>query len=420
MLTHKSAIIALLLCAPSLFLLSPAHAAVHSHLYAAHPYTFGTRFERNHLTTIDAWITHGTTTHAHNAQQKKTNVLNMYGAHQMHQLGKNLANENLSDTSIDVLNALWHVIPTDDAYAQLKFEGKCAYTGGNVALSLNFTDAFFVGSDVPFYKLAIKSPTYTDITPTDAKNAEWLQFLNRFDTILQEEGLTRAATDVTGVGDISLFVGWTKSFDELENFNFFDATLRLGATLGTAEKKDQDKVFSIAPGHDGHKGIFASCDLAFGTSEWVSLGFHAHELFLFKKEKSMRVQSAHGQNGFIKLSKTTIDHSQGNTYEVGGHAKFEYDVASLFVGYTYCHKDKDTLVSKDTTLYPSDIINNDSMLQGWSMHTLHVGAEFDFSNEEQRLHPKVSFFYNYIVRARTVFLNNTYGGSAGLALTWDL
>lgn len=391
-----------------------------SQFFTSHPYSFGTRYERSSLTTVDVWVTHGSTTHARDAQRNKVNVLGTYGTHKMHQLGKNLVHEDLSDISIDILSALWHVVPTDDAYAQLAFTGECEHTGGALQLALNLSDAWFVGADFPFYKLAINNPKYTDITPTDAKNAEWLQFLANFDTILQEVGLTKTATSHSGMGDVVLYGGWTCSIDELDNLDFMDVTFRTGITCGNADAKDENKVFSIAPGHNKHKGFFVSADLVVGTSDWVSFGFHAHELFLFKRDVNIRLQSALGQNGFIKLAQAEVTRTPGNSYEFGGHGRFEYNCASLFLGYTYAHKGADSLISTDQTLYPSDVINSDTMLQGWSMHTLHIGAELDLANQNNKAHPRMSISYNRVLRARNAFLNHTVGGSAGIALTWDL
>jgi len=268
-------------------------------MYFAHPYQFGTRFERKGLLSLDGFVMVGNTSDARNATSSKTNILNMYGQHQMHQIGKNINESDITATSVDALNNLWRATKTDDDYAVLEFSGSSEYSGGSVLLEFNLTNEFFFGAELPFYKLEINTPTYTDKTPTDAKNAAWTNFLKNFDTILSDLSMDRAATKETGIGDVSAFVGWTRSVDELDNLDFLDATVRVGATLGTADAKNEDKAFSIAPGYDKHKGFFVSFDTAFGTHEHLSFGFHAKQLFLFKSTKTMRMQSAAGQNGFI-------------------------------------------------------------------------------------------------------------------------
>ena len=389
-------------------------------MYFAHPYQFGTRFERKGLLSLDGFVMVGNTSDARNATSSKTNILNMYGQHQMHQIGKNINESDITATSVDALNNLWRATKTDDDYAVLEFSGSSEYSGGSVLLEFNLTNEFFFGAELPFYKLEINTPTYTDKTPTDAKNAAWTNFLKNFDTILSDLSMDRAATKETGIGDVSAFVGWTRSVDELDNLDFLDATVRVGATLGTADAKNEDKAFSIAPGYDKHKGFFVSFDTAFGTHEHLSFGFHAKQLFLFKSTKTMRMQSAAGQNGFIKLGKGTATRNMGNIYEVGGFAQLEHSYLSAYTGYTYAHKGKDELIADNTNLFPSSIVNADSMLQGWSTHTVHVGVEIDLTDEKRRFHPKVSIFYNHIVRAKQAFLNHTFGGTLGFSVTWDL
>lgn len=403
-----------------LLALTQSHILTHPHMYFAHPYQFGTRFERKGLLSFDCWAASGSTTNGRNNINTVTDVLNIYGQHKMHQVGKNVSDANITATSVDALNNLWRATKTDDDYAVLEFAGKCEYVGGSASFEWNLTNEFFVGAELPFYKLEIKNPTYTDKTPTDASNAAWTNFLKNFDNILSDLSMDRAATKATGIGDVSTFIGWTRSVDELDNLDFLDATIRVGATLGTADAKDESKAFSIAPGYDKHKGFFVSFATSFGTHDYLSFGFHTKQLFLFKNTKTMRMQSAAGQNGFIKLGQGQATRNMGNIYEAGGFIRLERSYLSAYTGYTYAHKGKDEVIADNTTLFPSAVVNADSMLQGWSTHTVHVGIELDLTDESQKLHPKMSFFYNHIVRAKQAFLNHTAGGTLGFSITFDL
>jgi hypothetical protein len=387
--------------------------------YFAKPFHFGTRFERKGMFDINAYFMSGETNDGHNAAGDKVNALGIYGTHQMHQIGKNVTETNLSVTNKDILNTLWRNTITDSDYATLDFTGKVDYKGGAVSFGLNLSEEFFVSAELPFYSLEIKDPTFTDVTPTDAQDAEWVQFYNNIDAILSELSLSRTATKKTGLNDITLLCGWARSVEDLDNLDFIDVTFTFGGLLGTGAAKDEDKVFSIAPGYDKHHGMVIGFDTAFGAHEYITFGFHAKQILLLKKTKNMRIQTAPGQNGFIKLQKVSVERDMGNLYEVGGFFKLELKQAAIYTGYTYSHKDNDTLVADNAILYPSDNINSDTMLKGWGMHTATVGAEIDFTHTERTFHPKVSIFYNHVVKAKRAFLNHTTGGSAGIAVTFD-
>jgi hypothetical protein len=413
----------LFVSALSLLLLAPLGLLAHSNMYFASPYRFGTRFERKGLITIDTWGAHGNTKNGRDGNAKKTNILNIYGFEKMHQLGKNVSGQDITSTSVDVLNALWRNTPTtnDANYATLQFTGKCCYSGGGASFAINLTDEFFFGGEIPFYRIDMKDPTFVDKTPDADKDAEWNQFYALFDSILADVGLSRLGIKKSGIGDISFFAGWTRSTEELDNLDFLDATLRVGALFGTADAKDEDFAFSIAPGYDKHNGVFFGFDMAFGFAKHCSFGFHLNELFLFQKSKNMRIKSALGQNGFIKLAKANVKRDMGNIYEVGGHFKVDYETASFYAGYTYAHKGSDSLTAKNSTLYPGSTLNSDEMLKGWSTHTVHIGAEVDFANENKRnFHPKFGISYNHVVRARRAFENSTVVGSLGISITCEI
>ena len=406
----------------SLLLLIPFGLSAHPKMYFAHPYQFDTRFERKGLITVDSWIAHGNTTKGQNSLSKTTNVLNIYGSEKMHQIGKNVVGQGLGATNKTVLTTLWRNTPTsnDENYGTLQFSGKCNYTGGAVSFGFNITDELFFGCELPFYKLDIKDITFIDKTATVDQDAEWNQFYVLFDSILSDVGLSRLGIKKSGIGDISIYTGWTRSTEDLENLEFLDATLKFGVLLGTAAEKNEDFAFSVAPGYDKHNGVFISFDTAIGITENASFGFHLNELFLLKKSKTMRVKTALGQNGFIKLAKTKVERDMGNLYDIGGHFKLEYGRAAFYTGYTYAHQGGTSLTSQDSKLYPGSILNTDEMLKDWSMHTLNLGAELDFSNDEtQRIHPKCGICYNHVLRARRAFLNDTVAGSIGFSITFE-
>lgn len=388
--------------------------------YYAHPYESGTRFERKGLITLDGWGLYGSTRNGKDNDNRTVNVLQIYGNEKLHQVGKNVTGQNISSPNTDILDNLWRHTPTtnDGNYATLQFSGKARYAGGAVNLGINFTDSFFIGGQLPFYKLEIENPTYIDLTADADKDAQWNQFYGNFSSILSEVGLDITGHKRSGIGDAQVFMGWARSAEDLDQLDYLDATVKLGALLGTGTAKNQNKMFSFAPGYDKHHGVFLSLDTAFGFADYCSFGFKLQELFLFKRTKTMRIRSAAGQNGLIKLAKAQVNDKPGNVYEIGGYFKVEYDKVALFTGYSYDHKGAESLTAKNSVLYPSDVLNDDETMKGWSTHTLHVSAELDFTDDAtKQFHPKISISYNRILRAKRAFLNHTIGGSFGIAIT---
>lgn len=388
--------------------------------YYAHPYNFGTRFERKGLVTFDGFGLYGATRNAKDNNNKTVNVLQIYGNEQLHQVGKNVTGQNISSTNTALLDNLWRHTPTtnDGNYATLQFSGKARYAGGQIDLGINITNSFFIGAALPFYRLEIENPIYVDLTADADKDAQWNQFYANFSSILSEVNLDITGNKHSGLGDTQIFMGWARSAEDLDQLDYLDATVKLGALLGTAAAKNQDKLFSFAPGYDKHHGAFLTLDTAFGFADYCSFGFKLQELFLFKRTKTMRIKSAAGQNGLIKFTKAPVIAKPGNIYEIGGYFKIEYDKIGLFTGYSYSHKGTESLTAKNSALYPSDIINDDETLKGWSTHTLHVGAELDFTDAiTKQFHPKITVSYNRILQAKRAFLNHTLGGGFGIAIT---
>lgn len=391
--------------------------ASHYH-YAAPTYPFATRFERAGLFSIHGSVLHSSTKKAKNSSGENVDLFQMHGSDQLHLLGKNNQNNNLTDAQKTLLDNLWHVV-APAGYATLTRTGSITYTGGTLNTALNLTDQFFIGAEIPFYKIAIKQLSVVDSTPENLKDADWLAVYNNLNAICTNSGINLTDIYETGAGDAQIYCGWTRSADDLDNLDFLDATIKCGFLAGNAKAKDENKAFAIPMGYDKHKGAFISFDTAFGFGNYFSFGFHINQLFLFKKNKLMRLSTAEGQSGFIKLSSYKTERAMGNLYEVGGFARGELSVFSLSLGYIYGHKGDDLLTTDNSTLFPSDIINSDPFTKGWSMHTLHLGLDIDLTKEDNSFHPQFSVFYNHIVQGKRVFLNHTYGGQVGCMLTMD-
>ena len=408
-----------------LFLLSAAqtvsvHAFANPNLYYAQPFSDSSRPERRGLFSTSLWAVHGATTEGRDGTGAVTNVLGIYGVHKMYQVGRDVGGQTITDVAPGILANLWNVVATDDAYAQLAFTGRAVCATGALDVAFNLTPEFFFGASIPYYSVDIQNPVFTDLTPAAAQNAQWVQFLANFNAILAANNLNILGIKQTGIGDVAVYAGWTKNNEDAEDLDFADLTIRLGALLGNAQKKDQDKAFSIAPGYDGHKAFLADVALSIGANSIITLDFYAKLLAFFKQTLNVRMQTAQGQNGFIKLAKGSAERSLGSLYELGASVSCEVlEPMSVSLGYSYAHKGIDKLTAANATLFPAAIVNSDSMLQGWSHHVVHIGIDLNFTHNERAIHPHVGLFYNRVIKAHSSFFNHTVGGDFGLAITWN-
>lgn len=411
----------LLISLLGLFLVNNIAAEFNVHNYFAPIWTFESRPERKGLLTTEVWAVHGTTTKGKNLEGKTTGLLNILGAYKMHQVGRcNVPNGPIVDTPTNILNQLWNTIPVVDHYAELEFFGRCSFSGGAFNTAVNITEKAFIGMNVPFYKLAITDITWKDITPEAGQDAAWIQFKNHFYEILALNGLAIESSVTKQVGDMLAYIGWTLNNEGHDQLDFVDLTVKIGMLLGNDQKRNLSSVFSFPGGYDGHKGMIFDCNLGLGMNNRIGIDLHAKGIVFLNQTKEARMQTAAGQNGYIKLAKGIADHNPGNIYSVGGALKIDtFDQVSLVCSYLYNHRQKDKLTPKDVIVFPPEIVNSDSELHGWSMHTLGFALDLDFSNYENKYHPRASLHYNYIVKGTKIFLNNTVGGRLALAITAD-
>jgi hypothetical protein len=366
---------------------------------------------------LNGWALHGNSKDGADNAGKKTNVLNIYGAHKMHQIGANIPTTVPITAQETALQNLLVPNATDN-YAQFEYNGKVHYSGALLEVGLNFTNEIFMTCTVPYYKVQVDAITQTDLTAIP--NANWNQFLAHFDGIMTTYDLDLTNFKEDGIGDIGVYLGWTKNNDDSEDLDFIDATIKIGGLLGNAKKKNPDKIFSLAGGYDGHHGFVTDINLAMGSNERLALEIFGQYIYLFKRNLNVRMQTALGQNGFIKLLKGAAQRNPGNLYQFGGRLKFDAMESMTFsTGYHYAHQSKTTLAATDSVQFPTAVVNDDSMLADWSMHVFHVGMDLDFTHQDRRVHPRAGISYQHVVKARNAFLNHSVGGNLGLSVTFN-
>jgi len=405
-----------------------------AHFYSTCPMWEEPRFEKDYLGSFDVTIFTGSACEGHGVEecnpicsqsQYETPLLDIYGRHNMHLLGENVPGKDLTlFTDITLTNL--SLIPSRNEFGHLSFCGKFENWQTYFTYTQNIKRGFFFQIDLPVRSLEISCIGYRDLSPSEPEipninNPTWQSFLTIFDDILTQYNLNICDYKCTHVGDLSLLLGWTKNHEKTEVFDFVDVTIKGGVLCPTGAKRNPNKVFSLPNGYDGHWGFPFSFDIAFGAYEWLTMGVHLETIILTKKAKELRMKTALGQSGFIKLAKGCATVRPGPIVRCGLFAKADHFAAGLsfLIAYSYARKGDDRICPSNTQVFSSLIAESDEMFREWKMHTVHFKAEYDFTRENSRVGTRFGIFYNVYARGQRTFQTSTVGANVGFDVSLD-
>jgi hypothetical protein len=420
----KSKIFIVLLSAAPLFGLDEAF------FYRATPLFEPTRIARRGLTTVDMSLSYGSTKHARpgKALERTVSTWDCWGLHVMQQLGVGVPGKNLSNPLDFLLEQLElersRIVQqrcTFEEWATFAIDGRLRIVEAALSGYYSITDNFFVHANLPLRVFLVGCPCFIDRSPTDditpnAQTPLWLAFQNSFDAILARYNLSREPSNTIGIGDLSLYAGFTCNYQESKHLDFVDITLQIGVIAPTGKKKNPDKLFSFATGYDGHVGIGMLGDIAFGFYDWLTFGAHINVIGFFDRSDCIRIKTAMHQSGIIYLAKEKAKIQRGTQINGGIYAKADHVAAgfSATLGYSFAQKNSDTVTPCNTTLFSSSIASSEGSRLSWKMHTIHLNAEYDFSRKSWPVGPRVALFYDAQVAGRRVLKTNMVGGAAGI------
>lgn len=395
-----------------------------SHFYRA-SYFFGEpRFEKPWLTSLDATMAGGSSSHSRSCCKDKTTLLNIYGLHNTHKLGVAVPGKDATN-ALDILLDDLAALDERDSFAQLRFDGTFKIKEAQFMLTQNLSHGFFTNMHVPVRRLSIKEPDYVDQSPHDnatlsSSNPTWQNFLDNFDNILVSYNLNRCAIRTSGIGDTTLVLGWTNNYQKTKKWDFVDTTLQAGVLIPTGKEKNEDVVFDLPLGYNGFYGVPVNFDMSFGIFDWITLGTHFDATFFLSKTKDVRMKTALAQNGFIKLAKGTATVRHGKLFNAGTYVKADHVAGglSLLFAYNYAHKMQDSVTPHDTATFNKTIVETDGIYRPWKVHTLNFLLEYDFTKEGDPFGPRVGLFYNNQVGGKRAFNTNMIGANVGVEIDW--
>lgn len=404
----------------SLALISGLRAIDNPHFYRATYFYGEPRLGKNNLSSWDVTLAHGSTNQGRNGNGGKTCLLNIFGHNNMLALGEGVPCKSTTDP-LDIALINLARLPSRGTFGQLIFNGTFSITEANIFFTHNFNCGLFVEAHMPIRNLQLSDICFKDLSPTDAtcpniNTPEWQTFLTLFPQILHKYGLSLASIHHKGFGDASFLLGQTWNYQETEELDYIDFTIKGGILIPTGSTQNENLVFDIPLGYNGHIGIPLSLDLSFGCYDWLTFGVHGGILPFLHRLHTLRLKTNVNQNGFIKLAKGCASVRPGTIFEAGGYIKADHLCRglSLLFAYSYARQNGTTVNPRSTGIFVPDVVCTDQLYRGWNMGTLNFIAEYDFSKEGCIFGPRVGLFYNRIINGKRIFDTNMVGGSLGL------
>jgi len=213
----------------------------------------------------------------------------------------------------------------------------------------------------------------------------------------ESSGLLLSCCSQLRPGDVDILLGWAYNYEETEYLDYIDTSLQIGALVPTSTLYNPDHPFDLPTGYNKHAGIPVIFDCSLGLYEWLTAGFHVDSVFLFDKKR--------------KESNHCICEKLGNVFDFQIYGKADHFCGglSLLLGYSYARQEE----GSKTKCLPLPL------REGWSMHTMVFLAEYDWADYDVPSAPRISFFYNKIIRGKNIINTTMKGTYVGVDCSWN-
>lgn len=396
------------------------------HFYRATNMFLEPRLEHDYLSTFGATLGGGNTTKGRSADNAIVPLLDIYGTHNIQLLNVNTIYTDPDNPYNLLLNNLAQ-LPTRPGFATLSIDGSFDIIESNLSFAQNLSRGLLLFFHLPVRRLKISDIKITDLSPNDQifpnrNTPEWQQVLQVFNPLLTHYGINRCPTTSTGVGDLTSMVGWTHNYQETTTIDYIDYTVMTGFLAPTGKQRDENKLFSLPTGYNGHWGFPLCAMVSVGWYEWVTVGGYLNSLFFVNKDRTMRLKTDPAQNGIIKLACGDVSVHKGPLVNTGIYFKADHvgHGFSVTSAYSFASQTKDQLTPKSPGFFDRAIINTDSTIAKWNMHTFNFALEYDFTREGKKVGNRIGLFYNLQVAGARTFNTNVTGGTYGLDISWKM
>jgi len=280
---------------------------------------------------------------------------------------------------------------------------------------------FWIGAFIPAYNARLKNVVWTDLTQSVTAEDTYAKenITNAFHANVDRlgQGLNLKDWEKAGLGDFSVVGGWTGKFVQYKPWlKRVDTSVKVGVTLPTGAKKDEDKIMSVAFGNDGTVGLIVGAGLDMNFKHWFDAGVEVEFMHLFNNTRERRIKTHSQQTELLLLKKTSVNIDHGFTQKFNLYVEPKlFKGLSLRLAYQHIKQGGTTLyvVSND---YSSTTANTAEGIKEWTTHNVILQAKYDMATQEKnKRRPQLSVYFNQPFNGR----RSVQTGSVGCGVTFD-
>ena len=221
-----------------------------------------------------------------------------------------------------------------------------------------------------------------------------------------------------GVSDLVCLLSYYYDFKQMkEHLKNVRLTTRVGLSIPSGSKKDEDKVFSLPMGNDGAWGVPIALAIDLDFIYNIRAGLEFEMFFLSDDERVRRLKTDENQTDFLVLNKGKATKSFGSTWKFNLFLQAQrfFKGLSAMVAYQFLKHDDDKLTAQSNN-FNYHVINSAESLKEWGTQNFVFQLNYDFFNECKKswFKPQISFFYKLPVSGKRVINAQTFGGQIAL------
>lgn len=227
-----------------------------------------------------------------------------------------------------------------------------------------------LGFYLPYYRMELSNPYWGGTE--NGKEA-----LNRFSKSnhLDIHGWKRQ-----GIGDLVIEAQWIRNFPQnkplLTNSR---PQFRLGVSIPTGKKQEEDKILGIPFGNDGSWGVQFGGGLDVTFRYLIRGGLDVEFLYLFGNFRERRIKTKNFETDLLFPKKVHAYKEFGLCQQYNLYLETAvFYACSLKLNYQYLKQNESKLFLHNDRYNPR-IVNNAESLQDWTAHSLIFGANFDYA-----------------------------------------
>ncbi len=378
---------------------------------------------KNNNFRIGASGEYGQTNNCRDWDENKHNVLQMYNAKESSiAMLLGAPKDSVTDKLAKSLGVSAATATQDDNRGRFILTGEYEEYDVNLfakyKLPINIDGTIELSCFIPFKSLEIKNVKWQDQTQNVLTADK--EFKDEVSSILSQKAQELGNLDISangfkkdGLSDIVLMLGWRKDFrQDREYLKNVRLNAKIGLTIPTGEKKDEDKSLSLPMGQDGAWSIPVSLGMDLDLIKDIRAGVDLSFLGVFDTTRNYRMKTSIYQTDYLLLNKGLGTKSQGASWQftLFTQAKKLWGNFSGTLLYHFLKHDEDRIYPKSYD-FDYSIVNSAQSLKEWNSHSLTFRFSYDPMGRDTKssVKPHISLFYKMPITGKRVIMANTFG-----------